>query len=348
MVYSLVEIKSDKKVVKIMHKYRRNNKKFIMMIAIVAVVIAIILLATILLPNTAKEKEYQKGLEAIQNMDYATAESIFSGLAQEDYKDSFFVNALMQYRLEFESVKEKTAIVSDYDTAMADIDRYSEIFNNVGETDNDIISADVSSAKNEITQLKNDIEEKQQKEKEEQEQFLQQIIDEVNNGQKTYGMAISELTKKYHIRELEFAYVKNSIRALVNSGTGEPIPEDIRSLYFYFSYKIGKEVINAEIERYKDADLKFFKDKDVTMETVLEFRDMYSSGKEDNFSKNERKMELIAAISPDYQGINAEEIVNVGIEYFGSKEEWQAKHNAYIEQEAKLLDAPVQKVKPFR
>lgn len=73
---------------------------------------------------------------------------------------------------------------------------------------------------------------------------------------------------------------------------------------------------------------------------------MYSSGKEDNFSKNERKMELIAAISPDYQGINAEEIVNVGIEYFGSKEEWQAKHNAYIEQEAKLLDAPVQKVKP--
>lgn len=78
-----------------MRRYRRSNKQFIVVIAIIAVVTVIILLATILLPNTAKEKEYRKGLEAIQNMDYATAESIFSGLAQEDYKDSFFVDALI-------------------------------------------------------------------------------------------------------------------------------------------------------------------------------------------------------------------------------------------------------------
>lgn len=333
-----------------MRKYRRNNKRFIVVIAIIAVVTVIILLATIVLPNAAKEKEYQKGLEAVQTKDYATAESIFKDLAQEDFKDSFFANTLMQYRLEFESVKEKTAIASDYDTVMADIDKYSEIFNNVGDTDNDIIIADISSAQNEVIQLKNDIEAKQQREQEEQErtrqeneQFLQTVTETADTD--GYYKAVLEIKNKYGLELVRYATsfpdsVEGRARA-VKCVVGT-VDEDVKALYLYYIHKNAMEEINDA----KRVAQEQGKDYEAYKESVRKINGLSPYSTYQSLMNSEAERDVIAGISPDYSGFLSDEIVKYCLDYFGSKEEWQNKHDAYIEQEAKLLDAPVQKEKP--
>lgn len=340
-----------------MRKYRRNNKRFIVVIAIIAVVTVIILLATIILPNAAKEKEYQKGLEAVQTKDYATAESIFRGLAEEDYKDSFFVNTLTQYRIELESVKEAAAVAmttsnyDGYDTVIADIDKYSEIFNNVGDADNDIIIADISSAQNEVIQLKNDIEVKRQREQEEQErirqeneQFLQTAVETANTD--GYLSAYIEIGYKYSLNIIEYLSAlpdsEEGHARGVRSTTGA-VDEDVKTLYLYYIHKNAME----EIDDAKRVAQEQGKDYEAYKESVRKINGLSPYSTYQSLMNSEAERDVIAGISPDYSGFLSDEIVKYCLDYFGSKEEWQNKHDAYIEQEAKLLDAfVVQKKKP--
>jgi len=325
-----------------------------MAIAVIAVVIVAILLVAMVFPNIAKEKEYTKGLEAIENQDYAVAGSIFSDLAQEDYKDSKNVIEYIQMRSSFETLKNANDV--DSNGIVAEIDSYSDKLGDSQKSliDNEVISKDMQLFADEIRQYKstledtqeetqNRIEPEEQETPQEKEQFLQGIVETAN----TYGYykAALELSNKYGLELKQYANTlpnspQTATRALISS-TGD-VDEDVRTLYLYYIHKEAMDYLgdaeNAAREKGKD------------YETYKE--DVKKIGGTSQFStyqalvQKEAERDVLAGISPDYQGFLSDEINAYCLAYFGSKEEWKKQYEAFTGSESQLADAPMQKEKP--